>query len=198
MLKKILLIVIILSTCACQHSPRKEYFALSATAADVDITDQTPINQLIGIGPVTIPEYLQPDKMSYWKTAQHLILLDNHYWAEPLEAGITRVLALELQAGHPEWRVMQFPWPNSQRPGYSLKIDIQRLDAFADYAVIEANIDWIDLRTKTAIHSQRIKLRQDSSTNPAVIARTFSELLQRTAQTITPPLLPNGNERSRL
>ncbi len=190
---KILLIIIALIICGCQHSPRKEYFALSATAADFNITDQTPVNQIVGIGPVTIPEYLQHDKIGYWKTPQQLILLDNHYWAEPLERGITRVLALELQAAHSDWRVLQFPWTNNRRPIYSLKIDIQRLDAFADHLVFEANIDWINVQTRAVLGSQRIKLHQDSRANSAAIARGISEILQQTARTITPPPLRNGS-----
>lgn len=190
MVKKILLILLVLSSSACQHSPRKEYFALSATASDARVTELTLVNQVIGVGPVSIPEYLQHNKISYWKTPQQLFMMENHYWAEPLERGITRVLTLQLQAKHPHWRVMQFPWLNNQRPQYSLKIDIQRLDAFADHAVLEATIDWIDLRTKAVIHNQRIKLRQDSSANSAAIAQTFSELLQQSALSIRlpPPL----------
>ncbi len=193
MLNKISLVLIIFTLSACANSPPREYFALSATETDFNITEQTPVNQLIGVGPVTIPEYLQHNKIGFWKTPQQLILRENQFWAEPLERGITRVLALELQAAHPDWRVLQFPWPNNQRPGYAIKVDIQRLDAFIDHAVIEANIDWINLQTRTVIGSQRIKLRQDSSTGSAAIAQAFSELLQQSARTITPPTLPAGS-----
>lgn len=187
MLKKIFLVLITFSACACTHSPPREYFALSATEMDFITTEQTPINQLIGVGPVTIPEYLQHNKMGYWRSEQQLILLDNHYWAESLERGISRVLGLTLQTIHPDWRVLQFPWPGNQRPGYSLKVDIQRLDAFTDHSVIEVNIDWVNLQTKAIIGTQRVKLRQDSRANPAAIARAFSELLQQTARSINPP-----------
>ncbi|PUA26602.1 MAG: hypothetical protein B0W54_22935 [Cellvibrio sp. 79] len=190
MLNKMLLLFMVIALCACKSSPHREYFALSATEADFKVTEQTPVNHIIGIGPVTIPEYLHQNKISFWKTPQQLVLLDNNYWAEPLERGVIRVLALELQAAHRDWRVLQFPWANNQRPQYSLKIDIQRFDAFADHAIIEATIDWINLQTKTVASSQRIKLRQDSKANPAAIAQVFSALLQQSARTITPPPLP--------
>lgn len=193
MLNKILLLLLAITLSACQHSPRKEYFALSASAANSSINTQAPVNLVVGIGPVTIPEYLQHNKISYWKTAQQLILQDNHYWAEPLERGITRVLALELQAAHTDWRVVQFPWPANQRPAISLRIDIQRLDAFVSYTVLEATIDWINVQNKAVLGSQRISLRQDSSANSAAIAQTFSELLQQTARTITLPPRPTGS-----
>jgi uncharacterized protein len=193
MLKKILLLLASLSIGACMNSPPSEYFALGASEANFTVAEQAPVNQLIGIGPVTIPEYLQHNKIGYWKNAQQLTLLENNYWAEPLERGISRVLALELQAVHPDWRVLQFPWPANQRPGYSLKVDIQRFDAFTDHAVIEANLDWVNLQTKTIIGSQRIRLRQDSRANSIAIAQAFSALLQQTARSIQAPTSMNNS-----
>lgn len=192
MLKKILLLLALLSVCACQHSPRKEYFALSASAADFTVSEQTPVNQFVGVGPISIPEYLQHNKIAYWKNAQQLVLQDNHYWAEPLERGITRVLTLELQSSQRDWRVVQFPWPGKQRPGYSLRLDIQRLDAFADQAVLEARADWIDLQTQQILASQPIRLRIPCSTNSNAIAQAYSTLLQQTIRIIKRPQFAPG------
>lgn len=192
MLKNILLVIALLSLCACQHSPRKEYFALSASAAEFTAEQQAPITQLIGVGPITIPEYLQHNKIAYWKNAQQLILRENHYWAEPLERGITRVAALELQTLHRDWRVVQFPWPRNQRPTYTLKMDILRLDAYGDQATLEVNIDWINQQTQQVIGSQRIQRRVACSTDSSSIARAYSELLQQTLRTISPPQFPSG------
>lgn len=190
MFKKYIMIVIALSLMACQHSPRKEHYALSATAANFDTNELRPVNLIVGVGPVNLPEYLHHNKIAYWKTAQQLVLLDNQYWAEPLDRGITRVLALELQAQQPQWRVVQFPWMTNQRPNYSLKVDIQRLDAFTDYTVLELNVDWIDLNNKKVTNSQTIKLRRDSSANAASIAEAISLLLQEAARAVKAPALP--------
>ncbi len=192
MLKKITLLLALLSSVACQHSPRKEYFALSANPIDFTVTDQTPSNFSVGIGPINIPEYLQRTNIAYWQNPNQLILLQNHYWAETLERGITRVVALELQALHHDWHIVQFPWTGAQRPLYSIKIDIHRLDAFADHAVIQANIIWINLQTKQIISSQRIHRRQDCAANSAAIAKAYSELLQQTLRAITAPASPSG------
>ncbi len=192
---KVLLIITAIFIAACQHSPRKEYYALSAPAADFSANELATVNQVVGIGPVNIPEYLHHNKIGYWKTPQQLVLLDNHYWAEPLDLGIARVLALQLQAEHPTWRVLQFPWPNNQRPNYSLRVDIQRMDAFSNGVVFEANLDWINLRNKTVVASQRIKLRQDASANAAAIAQAFSEVLQQAARGVQPVPPANMGER---
>lgn len=186
MTKIISLILIAFALGACQSSPPKEYFALSANAANFSSSENNAVNYVVGIGPIVIPEYLQHSKISYWKTSQHLTLLNNHYWAEPLERGITRVLALELQAAHTDWRVVQYPWPTNLRPSFALRVDVLRFDAFKDHALLEATVDWIDLQTKKVLGSQTIKMRQDSSASPDAIAQAFSELLQKTALAIKP------------
>lgn len=189
-----LLLTGLLSLClllsACQHSPRKEFYALSAPVENASHNEFASVNQVVGVGPIQIPEYLQHNKIGYWKTPQQLALLDNHYWAEPLDQGIVRVIALQLQTKQPEWRVMQFPWPNNLRPNYSLRIDIQRLDAFANYTILEANFDWINLANRQVVNSQRVKIRRDSSANAASIAQTFSELLQQAVSAMdTSPII---------
>ena len=196
-----LLLTGLLSLClvlsACQHSPRKEYYALSAPLENSNQNEFSTVSQLVGIGPIKVPEYLQHNKIGYWKTPQQLALLDNHYWAEPLEQGIVRVLALQLQVKQPNWRVQQFPWSNNQRPNYSLRVDIQRLDAFANYAILEANIDWINLETRQVVGSQRIKVHQDSSVSAASIAQTFSELLQQAVAAVDTSSIPNADANAR-
>jgi len=191
---KIIVVIAALLVSACQHSPRKEYYALSAQAADFSGNGAAAVTQVVGVGPVNIPEYLHHNKIGYWKTPQQLVMLDNQYWAEPLDQGIARVLALELQAEQPSWRVLQFPWPNNQRPNYSLRVDVQRMDASANQVVFEANLDWINLRNKNVVASQRIKLRQDANASAADIARAFSDVLQEAARNIRPvPATANDN-----
>ncbi|MEN0036449.1 MAG: PqiC family protein [Cellvibrio sp.] len=183
--KYFVVITVLITLCACQHSPRKEYFALNAAIAEKnDNQNSTSVEKVVGIGPLSIPEYLQHSRISYWKTPLQLSLLENQYWAEPLEQGISRVLRLHVQAAHPQWRVVQFPWRSNQRPAYSIRVDIQRLDAFRDHAVLEAGIDTIDTQTNKIIASKQFSARVDSSSNSADIARAYSELLQQLANDI--------------
>lgn len=186
MAKRIILIAVLFTLCACQHSPRKEYFALNATnttAAETSYTN-TNIEKVVGIGPLSIPEYLQHSRISYWITPLQLSMKENHSWAEPLEQGISRVLRLHVQAAHPQWRVVQFPWRSNQRPAYTIRVDIQRLDAFSDHAVIEAGLDTVDMQTNKVIGSKQFSARVSSSSDSPDIARAYSELLQQLANDI--------------
>lgn len=183
MVNRIILITTLLILCACQHSPRKEYFALNAATEEVHYNSAS-IEKVVGIGPLSIPEYLQHSRISYWITPLQLSMKENHSWAEPLEQGVNRVLRLHIQAAHPQWRVVQFPWRSNQRPAYTIRIDIQRLDAFANYAVIEASIDVVDMQTNKVIGSKQFNARVDSSSESRDIARAYSELLQQLANDI--------------
>jgi uncharacterized lipoprotein YmbA len=185
MVTRLMLIAALLLLCACQHSPRKEYFALNASAPEPTATyGSINVEKVIGIGPILIPEYLQHSRVSYWKNPLQLSLQDNHYWAEPLEQGISRVLRLHVQAAHPQWRVVQFPWRSNQRPHYAIRVDIQRLDAFSDHAVIAAGVDTVDVQTNIIIESKQFSARVSSTNHSADIARAYSELLEQIASDI--------------
>ncbi len=202
---RVLFIFALLLISACQHSPRKEYFALSSTttsstteSAIIDSAqNQSPrlsVNSanVVGIGPMNIPEYLQHTRISYWKTPNQLVLQENHYWAEPLEQGISRVLSIRLQAAHPQWRVVQFPWRNSQRPTYAIRVDIQRLDAFSENAIIVVAMDLIDVKTNNIVRSKQFIAQVASAPNSAAIAQAFSELLRQTAASMDELLFVTG------
>jgi uncharacterized protein len=194
MVLRILVIAALLLMCACQQSPRKEYFALSSpitaaanSSSPSNLSNTSPSSsnitqtQTIGIGPISIPEYLQHSRISYWKTPNQLLLQENHYWVEPLEQGVSRVLGLQLQSAHPHWRFVQFPWRNNQRPDYAIRADIQRLDAFSDHAIIAVRIDLVDMKTKLVMRSQHFSAQVACAGHSAAIAQAFSELLQQTA-----------------
>jgi uncharacterized lipoprotein YmbA len=47
-------------------------------------------------------------------------------WAEPLDAGLQRTLAANLQALLPASRVVRSPWPSSARLGARVRVEVQR------------------------------------------------------------------------
>lgn len=189
MISRTLVIVLVLFISACANSPSKHYYALSAAMPETTSELQAAsIQKVIGVGPIKIPEYLQPSRISYWKTAQQLSAADNGFWAEPLEQGIARVLALNLQTAQPQWQVMQFPWLQSQQPALVVRVEIQRLDAFPNYALLEARMDVVDTKTGST-RSKLIRARVDSSPDSASIASAFSQLLQQTSAAIAEDIL---------
>lgn len=64
----------------------------------------------IGIGPIIMPGYLDRSQVVIRTGADKIEISTFHRWAEPLEDGISRVLADEIAARVPTERVVTFPW----------------------------------------------------------------------------------------
>jgi uncharacterized lipoprotein YmbA len=64
----------------------------------------------IGVGPVSMPGYLNRSQILTRTGRDQLELGMFHRWAEPLEDGIVRILAEEIGARVPTERIATFPW----------------------------------------------------------------------------------------
>ncbi len=105
---------------ACGSTPRSDYYMLSA---DVDKMPEAG-GPSLGIGPIQIPEYLQRKEMVLNRDRHKLSVHEYHRWAEPLEAGITRVVSLNLAALLDTHEVQVFPWRRDAVPDYGISITV--------------------------------------------------------------------------
>jgi len=64
----------------------------------------------IGVGPVSIPDYLERSQIVTGVDIDRVEFLMSHRWAEPLENAITRILAEEISARVPTDRIVTYPW----------------------------------------------------------------------------------------
>jgi len=64
----------------------------------------------IGVGPVSIPDYLERSQIVTGVGTDRVEFLMLHRWAEPLENAITRILAEEISARVPTERIVTYPW----------------------------------------------------------------------------------------
>jgi len=114
---------IYLAGCAVSDSTR--YYALGPTAASSSIAGSAPSSAsapsprspvartdtvTIGVGPVTVPGYLDRLQIVTRTAADQVELSMFHRWAEPLEDGIARTLAEGIAARVPTERIVTFPW----------------------------------------------------------------------------------------
>jgi len=90
-----------------QKTPPRSSTASAAIA--MSSMDATGIGG-IGVGPVTMPGYLDRRQIVTRAGEDKVEIATFHRWAEPLEEGIARVLAEEIGAGVPTERVVVFPW----------------------------------------------------------------------------------------
>lgn len=110
------------------------YYLLASTSTAAIATGQTsPLaDKAIGVGPVSIPPYLERPQMMVRVSDQELKPDDFSHWAEPLKANIARVvgedLALLTGSGH----IRLYPWTRSTPMDYQVAVDVHRFDADGD------------------------------------------------------------------
>jgi uncharacterized lipoprotein YmbA len=105
---------------ACGSTPRSDYYMLSANATEMTGTG----GPSLGIGPVEVPAYLQRKEMVLNRDRHKLSVNEYHRWAEPLEAGISRVVSLNLAGLLDTHEVQPFPWRRSAVPDYGISINV--------------------------------------------------------------------------
>ena len=137
------LLLVISVLAGCGSTPRSNHYLLTSGAADVPTGDSPSI----GVGPVTVPEYLNRDPLVYRRSHNQLQISNEERWAEPLQDGITRVLALNLATQLNTGNVQAFPYHARRRPDVGVKLRVLRLDAEASSARLVA--EWLLYRPAT-------------------------------------------------
>lgn len=160
---------------ACQSSPRKNYYMLTAAAMEQQSSAEN-ITGVIGIGPIEVAEYLNRLHIVYQAEDGSLAVADNDYWAEPLDKGIARVLALNLTQRDISRSFVNFPWRADSNPVYSLRLYIHNLNRSNGQAHINATWELVDNQQKTKL--QRRHFIRTTAVKPGTqaLAQAYSQL----------------------
>lgn len=176
----LLISVICIFVSACQQSPRKNYYVLSAP----DVEQNEPaknIDKIIGIGPIEVAEYLNRLHIAYQAEDGSLVMAENDYWAEPLSKGIPRVLALNLINRDTSRSFVNFPWRNDSRPKHSLRLQINGLNRAGNHATINATWELIDNTQKVSLQRRHFIRTTEAASGARGLAQAYSELISELA-----------------
>lgn len=86
----------------------------------------------IGIGPVSLPPYLDRPEIVTRSGGNELHLSEFDRWAEPLRQNFSRVLAENLSILIPTDRTAVFPWEKSTPINYQVVVEVTRFEGNAD------------------------------------------------------------------
>lgn len=136
------------------------------------LTPQTPTGQVsaasagagmsIGLGPVTIPDYLDRPAIVTRIGSNELRLSENNRWGEPLKQGFANVLSRDLAMRLGAAQVHRFPWYNSSSIDYQVKVAVHhfetdasgRSELIAHWTIIDGrNHDVLDSANTTLVRS---------------------------------------------
>ncbi len=180
MIRITILLVLVSAIYGCQQSPRKNIYLLSASPVPA-AEQNTAINQVIGLGPISLADYLQRSAIVRNKDANRLQLAEAEHWGEPLEKGISRVLAINLMNKNPQRVIESFPWRSYAKPHYSLRLTVYDLQVINGEASINASWKLMLSENKKIIHQQHFVRRKACGHSAAEIAKTYSDLFAELA-----------------
>jgi uncharacterized protein len=114
----------------CAQLAPTNFYTLAATA-EPRADNKRDRGLVIGLGPVTLPAYLdRPDIVTRLGETQ-MQLADLHKWAEPLEPLLTRIMAQDLYALLDADDVIPLPQRRDVPLDRVVEVDVARLDADA-------------------------------------------------------------------
>jgi uncharacterized lipoprotein YmbA len=96
---------------------------------------EAPVPVRIGLGPITIPRYLDRLQIVERLSDNELAVSEVDRWAEPLAGNIARTLEANLAALLPGSSYTAFPWYASEAPDLALSVEFRRFEADAAGAV---------------------------------------------------------------
>ena len=174
----ILLAALLVAGCA---QPNKSFYVLTASGP---VPSGGGIG--IGVGPVTLAEYLDRPNLVIQQAPNQLAVAEDHRWAGDLSASIARVTAANLGRQLKTGNVRTYPWLRDDEIRYQVTLDIRQLHSEQDgYAVIEAGWRAYSLPDRTLKASRTFTDREplESDGYTAMVAAQ-SRLLARLAENI--------------
>jgi len=132
---KLLVVSLLLVLASCSPFRAKEdptrYYVLTAKSQG---TLSSGRKLAVGVGPVTIPGYLERDEIAIAGVASSLQLAEYHVWAESLENAVTHVVAKNMSRLLQSPAVVPFPDADT-RIAYQAEIIVRRFEMGADKKV---------------------------------------------------------------
>jgi uncharacterized protein len=124
----------------CAGTPNSRFYLLESLSGAPAPRGMAPLSPAvtIGLGPVTLPDYLDRPQI-LTRTHQNVVLLaEFDRWAEPLSSNVSRTLAENLIFLLHNDSVAPYPWPGSIDVTYQVLVDVYRFDGILGEKV------WLD------------------------------------------------------
>jgi hypothetical protein len=119
--------VLVLATgcVSLKRTPEARFFVLRSLVEPPEPPAGEPTVGLVGVLPVVVPGYLDRPQVVTWRAPDELRIDEFLRWAEPLDLGITRTLAENLDTLLSDHRVIRSPWPSSAKLRFRVRVHLR-------------------------------------------------------------------------
>src|SRR5262245_11941399 len=180
----------VLSGCLGRTPPTQFYLVPPLTgAATASPASPGQRDLTLGVGPVTVPPYLDRPQIVTRTSPAKLTLADFEQWAGPLADTIARVLSEDLALVIPTERVVLYPWPRNIDPDYQVTVEVLQFERGPGAEVVlVAGWSLLDRDGKElALRTSRINLTAGGTDYEATVTamgRALAVLAQDMATTL--------------
>lgn len=126
---------VIAALAGCARNPPTNFYVLSSLSGTSQGSDSArvgPAGVIIGVGPVTLPGYIDRDGIVTRDGRNVLDVADLDQWAEPLTDNFSQVLGENLALLVPSNNVVYYPWQQATDVTYQVVVDVSRFEAGSD------------------------------------------------------------------
>lgn len=116
----------VLLVAGCAPKPPPDFYLLNTAAPTTLPGFEQGIS--VGVGPVETAAYLDRNQIVSRETGTRLSLSEQNVWAEPVKAGLTRVLLVNLGLELDSNRIYALPMRQRRALDYQIPIDVLRFD----------------------------------------------------------------------
>ncbi|WP_342346406.1 PqiC family protein [uncultured Nitrospira sp.] len=193
----------VLNALGCGTSQPSHFYLLRAVSPPSvsGLSDTKPSSLSFGLGPVTLPKYLDRPQIVTKTSAHEVELAEFHKWAEPLSENVSHVLTENLSALLSTDRILQYPWRSSITLDYQIAVDVLQFDAtMGGEAVLVARWSLLGGDGHTALITKKTQVthRPTSQNYEALVeamSRNLEDLSREIAEAITtpPPKIQTGS-----
>ncbi len=133
----------------------------------------------IGVEKISLPEYLQQNKIAIQLSATQLSYKEGDTWAGDMESSLTNKLISTIQKSFDHPYVYAYPWNLSKQAGVKVKVTISRFIAYGSSVYLDANWEIYNLQTKKSssrLFSIQVATLKDTPSIVASMSRAFERL----------------------
>jgi uncharacterized lipoprotein YmbA len=185
----------------CAATTPTRFYTLSGLSSSAgEATEKLP-HVAVGVGPVTLPEYLNRPQIVTRAGSNRIILADFDSWAEPLDGLFARTLTQNLSLLLGTDDVVPLPLRRTIRLDYDVEVNVNRFDVDSGgHTVLDARWEVYRDASGQLVHRARATIVETAAANDQVadvqaLSRALGDLSRQIAAAIAADQAPAGNAR---